>query len=205
MMSSDHGEAALALDARPDDRIPLLLLGLGNVLCQDDGAGVAALYRLRRAYALPPGVLPVDGGTLGLDLLPLVERAARVLLIDAIGADEPPGTLVRLAGSAVAPAVRERLSPHQVGVADLLGGAALLDRYPGEVVIVGVVPASIGFGLGCTPAVEASLDALVEAAAAELAAMGFAPTPIGEAGDVGAPVPMPVVRAFDDGAAALGL
>ncbi|HVV82466.1 MAG TPA: HyaD/HybD family hydrogenase maturation endopeptidase [Kofleriaceae bacterium] len=167
----------LATDALPtvDDRIPLLLLGLGNVLCQDDGAGVAALHRLRRAYALPAGVLVVDGGTLGLDLLPLVERAERVLLLDAVGADAPPGTLVRLEGDEVAPAVRERLSPHQIGVADLLGGAAILDHYPDEVVIVGVVPAATDLGLGCTPDVAASLDGLVLAAVAELAAMGFAP------------------------------
>jgi hydrogenase maturation protease len=190
--------ASVAVDPGelPVDRIPLLLLGLGNVLCRDDGAGVAALYRLRRAYELPAGVLAVDGGTLGLDLLPLVERAQRVLLVDAVGADAPPGTLVRLEGNEVAPAVRERLSPHQIGVADLLGGAALLDRYPGEVVIVGVVPESIDLGLGCTPAVEASLDDLVIATAAELASMGFAPTLVNGAG---------TGFVADEGARALGL
>jgi hydrogenase maturation protease len=159
------------------DPIAVLVLGLGNVLCTDDGAGVAAVHLLRREHELPDGVIALDGGTLGLDLLPLVERADRVILLDAVRADGPPGTLVRLDGGDVAPAVRDRLSPHQIGVADLLGGAALLDRYPAEVVIVGVVPATIELGLGCSPAVAARVPALVEGALAELARMGYRAAP----------------------------
>jgi hydrogenase maturation protease len=208
MTSTDATALALDAGALMEARIPLLLLGLGNVLCRDDGAGVAALYRLRRRYELAAGVLAVDGGTLGLDLLPLVERAERVLLLDAVGGDGPPGALVRLEGGDVAPAVRERLSPHQIGVADLLGGAALLDRYPDQVVIVGVVPASIELGLGCTPAVEASLDELVRAAVAELAAMGFPARPRpDEDALVADAARLARVGTFevDDGARALGL
>lgn len=159
------------------DRIDVLVLGLGNVLCCDDGAGVAALHLLRRDHEMPAGVVALDGGTLGLDLLPLVERADRVILIDAVRADGAPGTLVRISGDEVAPAVRDRLSPHQIGVADLLGGAALLDRYPDEVVIVGVVPATTELGLGCTPAVAARVPALVDGTLAELARMGYAAAP----------------------------
>lgn len=178
-------------------RIPVLVLGLGNVLCADDGAGVVAVHRLRREYHLGLGVVAVDGGTLGLSLLPLVERAERVILIDAVRAEGAPGTAVRIEGDEVAPAVYERLSPHQIGVADLLGGAALLDRYPREVVIVGVIPASTDLGMERTPAVEASLAGLVARTAAELAAMGFPPVP-----RTRDPEPE---RSRDDAARALGL
>lgn len=157
------------------ERIGVLVLGLGNVLCADDGAGVAAVHRLRRAYELPAGVRVVDGGTLGLDLLALVAASDRVVLVDAVNGDAPAGTLMRIAGDDVAPAVYERLSPHQIGVADLLAGAALCDRYPDEVVIVGVVPATTELQLGCTPAVVAQIDALVEAAIAELRRWGIEP------------------------------
>ena len=157
--------------------IDVLVLGLGNVLCSDDGAGVIAVHRLRRGWQMPAGVRVVDGGTLGLDLLALVAAADRVILVDAVRAEAPPGTLVRLAGAEVAPAVYERLSPHQIGVADLLAGAALCERYPREAVIVGIVPESIELGLGCSPAVAAELDGLVAAAIAELAAMGVTPVP----------------------------
>ncbi|HEU0032582.1 MAG TPA: HyaD/HybD family hydrogenase maturation endopeptidase [Kofleriaceae bacterium] len=176
-----------------DDRIPLLVLGLGNVLCGDDGAGVIAVHRLRRAWAMPAGVRVVDGGTLGLDLLALVAASARVILVDAVRAAAPPGTLVRLTGDEVARAVYERLSAHQIGVADLLAGAALCERYPDEVVIAGIVPETTDLAFGCTPAVEANLDALVDSVLDELRARGYAPERLLEP------------AAIDDGARALGL
>jgi hydrogenase maturation protease len=177
-----------------EPRVAVLVLGLGNILCGDDGAGVIAVHELRRGYELPPGVRVVDGGTLGLDLLGLVAASDRVILVDAVRGDGPPGTPVRLAGDDVAPAVYERLSSHQIGVADLLAGAALCDRYPDEVVIVGVVPAMTDLQLGCTPAVAAALPALVARVVAELARLGLVAQPR----DVR-------LGAVDDGARALGL
>ena len=157
------------------ERTPVLVLGLGNVVCQDDGAGIAAIHKLIREYELPDGVVALDGGTLGLSLLPLVDSAEQVIMVDAIRAEGAPGTLVRIEGDEVAPAVYERLSPHQIGVADLLAGASLLDRYPDRVVLIGVVPQSIELGLGRTQAVEASIPALVERVVEELRAVGYPP------------------------------
>jgi hydrogenase maturation protease len=158
-----------------NDRIPVLVLGLGNVLCSDDGAGVAAVHRLVREHDLPPEVVALDGGTLGLALLPVVERADRVVIVDAVRGEGPPGTLVRISGDDVGIAVYERLSSHQVGVADLLAGAALIDRYPVEVIIVGIVPASVDVGLARTPEVEARIPALVTLVVEELIALGHPP------------------------------
>ena len=159
------------------DRTPVLVLGLGNVVCSDDGAGVAAIHKLIREYALPEGVVALDGGTLGLSLLPLVDSADQVILVDAINADGPPGTQVRIEGEEVAPAVYERLSPHQIGVADLLAGASLLDRYPDRVVILGVVPESIELGLERTSAVHAAIPELVDRVVEELVDLGYPPVP----------------------------
>ena len=160
-----------------ESRTPVLVLGLGNVVCTDDGAGIAALHRLIREYDMAEGVVALDGGTLGLSLLPLVDSADQVILVDAIAADGPPGTQVRIEGEEVAPAVYERLSPHQIGVADLLAGASLLDRYPERVVILGVVPESIELGLELTPDVEAAIPQLVQRVVDELIALGYPPVP----------------------------
>lgn len=157
------------------DRIDVLVLGLGNVLCGDDGAGVVVVHRLRRELELPPGVRVVDGGTLGLDLLALVAASDRVILVDAVRADAPAGTIVRLAGADVAKAAYERLSVHQIGVADLLAGIALCDQMPAEVVIVGIVPVMTDLQLGCTAPVAAGLPALEQAVLDELHRMGVAP------------------------------
>ena len=113
-----------------DDRsVPLLVLGLGNVLCGDDGLGAVAVHLLERRYRAPDGVLVLDGGTLGLSLLPNLEQAREAILVDAIRTDGAPGSFVRLEGDDVAPAVAARLSVHQVGVLDLLEAARWRERY----------------------------------------------------------------------------
>ena len=156
-----------------NSRTPLLVLGLGNVLLQDDGVGSAAVSLLRDGYDVPDGVRLFDGGTLGLSLLPYLDAADAVILVDAIRADAPPGSLVRLEGDEVPPAVATRLSPHQIGVADLLDGARWLDRYPARVVLLGLVPESMELAIGLSPRVAVALPDLVQRIVAEAASLGF--------------------------------
>lgn len=155
------------------ERSRVLILGLGNVLLGDDGIGPLALARLERDYRFPPEVRLVEGGTLGLALLDEVARAEHLILVDAVATDEVPGTLVRLDGQLVRDAVRERLSVHQVGVADLLDAARLVGCYPTSVVLLGLVPESIGLHLGRSAAVDAALSELVSAVALEVKALGY--------------------------------
>lgn len=152
-----------------NDAPRLLVLGLGNVLCGDDGVGPAVIAELGRRYAPPEGARVVDGGTLGLALLPLLAGAEDVLLVDAVRTGEEPGALVRLAGDDVAPAVRERLSVHQVGVADLLDGLRLCGHWPRRLTLVGVVPETLELQLGRSPVVERAIPDLVEAVVEEAA------------------------------------
>jgi hydrogenase maturation protease len=154
-------------------RKSLLVLGLGNVLCSDDGLGAIAVNMLDHAFERPRGIDVLDGGTLGLALLPYLEEAEAAILVDAIRADAPAGSLIRLEGADVAPAVEQRLSPHQIGVADLLDGVRWLDRYPQRLVLLGVVPATLELGVECSPAVRAALPALVERLADEIRGFGF--------------------------------
>lgn len=158
-----------------DERsVPLLVLGLGNVLCGDDGLGAVAVHLLQSRYRAPEGVLVLDGGTLGLSLLPHLEQAREAILVDAIRADGPPGSLVRMEGDEVAPAVAARLSVHQVGVVDLLEAAHWCGWYPSRLILLGLVPQSLELGVRRTPAVEAALPALVERIVAEAGALGHA-------------------------------
>lgn len=156
------------------ERTSLLVLGLGNLLLEDDGIGSAAVALLDDRYTAPWGVRVLDGGTLGLSLLPYLEDADAVILVDAIKAGTAPGTLVRLDGDEVGPAVATRLSPHQVGVADLLDGARWLDRYPQRVVLVGLVPESMELAVGLSARIRPALPALVDEIVKEARALGFA-------------------------------
>ena len=143
------------------------------MLLEDDGVGSAAVARLRDRYIAPPGVLVLDGGTLGLALLPYLESADNLILVDAIRTDEPAGTLVRLQDDEVGPAVATRLSVHQVGVADLLDAARWLDRYPERVTLLGLVPASMELVVGLSRRVRPSLPLLVDSVVEEARALGF--------------------------------
>lgn len=150
----------------------LLILGLGNVLCGDDGLGVVAVDEIARRYRLPEGVRVLDGGTLGLTLLSHIEASDDLLLVDAVRADAPAGSFVHLSGDDVEPAVRERLSVHQIGVADLLDTLRLLDAYPQRLVLLGLVPETLELGLGRSPAVEAQIPRLVERVVEEAGRLG---------------------------------
>lgn len=152
----------------------LLVLGLGNVLYGDDGVGVVTVHLLARQYRAPAGVRVADGGTLGLSLLPLLAEARRALIVDAIRrGGVKPGSVVRLEGADVPPAVRERLSPHEIGVGDLLDGATLLGCSPARMILLGLAPARLEFGEELSPAVERRVPALVGRVVAEARALGY--------------------------------
>jgi hydrogenase maturation protease len=156
------------------ERTPLLVLGLGNVLLEDDGVGAAAVALLRERYTVPADVQVLDGGTLGLSLLPYLQSADALILVDAVRADAPAGSLVRLSGDEVAPAVATRLSPHQIGVADLLDGARWLGSYPTWVTLLGLVPESMDLAVGLSEGVRSSLPLLVDRVVEEARTLGFA-------------------------------
>jgi hydrogenase maturation protease len=151
-----------------------LVLGLGNILLGDEGVGVKVVERLLEQYDFPEGVRVMDGGTLGLDLLPYVEDASRLLVIDAVQARKPPGTLVRMAGDEIPVFLdASKVSPHQEGLQDLLAVAVLKGYLPDEVVLWGVQIESLGVGLDLSDAVGGQVDALVGKVLAELARWGI--------------------------------
>jgi hydrogenase maturation protease len=144
-----------------------VVLGLGNILHGDDGAGAQAISRLRADPRVSADVSLVEGGTLGLELLPYVWDCARLIVIDAIEVGEPPGTLVRMSGEDLN-SLPGHSNVHQLGVSDLLVALRMLaDRQP-EVVLLGVQPGSTDWSCELSSHVAATIDSLVEAAIREL-------------------------------------
>jgi hydrogenase maturation protease len=152
---------------------PFVVLGVGNILLRDDGVGVHVVRELERQVArgdafLPPGTRLVDGGTLGLDLLPLIAGARAVLLVDAAVLGNAPGSVVVRRADAL---LARRDGPRAVlpaGIDDLLAAAQLADMLPTAVSLVGVEPGEITSGLDLTEAVRAALPAAVARAIGEL-------------------------------------
>jgi hydrogenase maturation protease len=153
----------------------ILVLGIGNLVMTDDGIGVRVVQSIEERFRFPDQVTVLDGGTLGLDLLPRIEAAERLLIVDALETGAPPGTLVRLSGAQIPEALEARLSPHQIGLQELLSVASLLGHSPGETVLWGVQPESIQMALRLSASVAAQLEPLVGKVLEELAAWGVRP------------------------------
>lgn len=150
----------------------VLVLGIGNLVMGDDGVGVRVVQRLQRSYRFPENVRVIDGGTLGLDLLPMLENLSHLILVDAVETGEKAGTLVRLSGAELPVALETKLSPHQMGLKDLLAVSELMGHSPREMVLIGVQPGSIEMGIELTDAVDAALDDMVAKVLQELAKFG---------------------------------
>jgi hydrogenase maturation protease len=148
------------------------VLGLGNLLLQDEGLGVRALERLTAHYRLPSEVEAMDGGTMGLDLLPYLDQDMQLLILDAVEADQPPGTLVRLEGEAIQAALSLKMSMHQVGLQELLALSDLQGTLPQRVVVWGMEPAWLDWGTELSPQVGAQLENLVSCVVRELSDWG---------------------------------
>jgi hydrogenase maturation protease len=143
----------------------------------DDGIGLAALTRLDSEWELPEGVELVDGGVWGLRLLPEIEDAGRLLLIDAIDVDRQAGEVIVLEIEEIPMFLSAKLSPHQVGVRDVLALAALRGRLPADTVAMGIQPARIEMGTEISDEAKASMDALLERVVSRLAEWKLAPRP----------------------------
>jgi hydrogenase maturation protease len=149
-----------------------VVIGLGNPLMGDDGLGLVALERLRADYQVPPDVELVDGGTWGMNLLPVIESAGRVILIDAIDVGAAPGTPVRLERARLPRYLAMKISPHQVDLRDVLGLAELRGTLPADTVAIGLQPQRIALGNELTDTLRCRVDEVVALVLEELQAWG---------------------------------
>jgi hydrogenase maturation protease len=165
----------MQLDGSP---VQTLILGVGNLLMSDEGVGVHVIQKLVADYQLPEEVQVLDGGTLGMDLLYYLEGTENLLLIDAVQARKEPGTLVRLEGDEVPAFMSIKISPHQLGVPDMLAAAKLKGNcYPERIVLWGVQPELMEIGLDLSPTVESQVDTIIENILDQLQVWGHTLTP----------------------------
>ncbi len=171
---SEVAAAPAAVPAPAARRV--VVLGIGNTILGDEGAGVHAAMALLRDFDLPAEVEVIDGGTAGMELLDALADVDLLLVLDAVKAPQPPGSLVCLQGAQVPVFFRSKLSPHQVSICDVLASLEFAGAAPRELMLVGVVPELMELGLELTPTVAACLPAMVDAVVHALGARGLAPT-----------------------------
>jgi hydrogenase maturation protease len=150
----------------------ILVLGLGNTIMTDDGFGVEVVTRLSSRYYFQGPVHLLDGGTLGLDLLPYLEEVESLLIIDALDMRDEPGKIFRLEGEEVPRAFSSKLSVHQMGLQDLLAVAELQGHVPRNLVVWGAQPESIEMGTELTATLAATVEPVVTRVLEELQGWG---------------------------------
>ena len=145
-----------------DPNAKTLVIGVGNRILSDEGVGVHVIERLLAGYTIPKDVLLLDGGTLGLDLLYYLQGVENLLLVDAVELRKEAGTLVRMVNNEVPAFLSMKMSPHQVGIPDMLAVAKMKDLYPQNVILWGVEPDSLDLGMDLSPTVEAMVPVLMD-------------------------------------------
>lgn len=138
-----------------------VVLGLGNILLTDDGAGVHAAQALAQRLHSPAGIRVLDAGTLSFTLLQYLHDTDNLIAFDAAKFDAQPGEVRCLQCESMdaflADGARRR-SVHEVGLGDLLGMARLEGTLPPRRALICIQAAEIGWGLEPTPLVRAGVQ-----------------------------------------------
>lgn len=129
-----------------------LILGLGNILCGDEGIGCRIVEHLFATSVFPECVQIMDGGTMGQELLGRVMEADNLLVIDCGDFGQNPGESVTLFNDETPIWLGARkMSPHQSSFAEVLALAKLKSRLPAKLALLGVRPLKLAFGANLSP------------------------------------------------------
>lgn len=147
----------------------ITVLGVGNILLQDEGIGVRVIEEMTRRFTFPEHVEVLDGGTLGMELMRFLMGTDKLILVDAIDGNLPPGSIYEFEKEAVKAYFREKVSVHDLGIQDVLAALDVLEKPLKELVVMGVQPAVIDVGLDLTPVVAQSVEPVIKKVLALLA------------------------------------
>jgi hydrogenase maturation protease len=142
----------------------VLVLGIGNVLLTDEGAGVHAVRRLSHEIGELRGAQCIDGGTLSFTLAPDIEECDALIVIDAAEMGQAPGSVAVFEGEGMDRFLGDggRRSAHELGLLDLMAAAALARGLPSRRALIGIQAECFGWGLDPTERVRAGIATACE-------------------------------------------
>lgn len=144
------------------------IIGVGNVLLKDDGAGVACIEYLEKSGMAPPGVKLVDGATMGLSLLDEIKKYEKVVVVDAVLMGKDPGSIGKFeAAKIISLKSDSNFSLHEIGLAEALKIGDKIGFDFSNVVIVGIEPKDVSRGEKLTDIVAEKIQALAKRALTE--------------------------------------
>lgn len=136
----------------------ILVLGIGNLLLSDEAVGVRIVEALEQRYRLPAYVEVLDGGTSGMELMEVMADRDHLIVADAVLTGSAPGSVEVLHDEEIPALFTRKVSPHQLGLCDVLMALRLTDEFPQRLTLVGVVPESLQPGIGLTTVVSQAIE-----------------------------------------------
>ncbi|MEZ0343523.1 MAG: HyaD/HybD family hydrogenase maturation endopeptidase [Caldimicrobium sp.] len=140
----------------------ILIIGLGNVLLSDEGLGVKVVKELEEEINLPEEVEILDGGTGAFFLLPYLEKADYLIIVDAIKTGNPPGTLIIENLENLPKDTLEKISLHEVSFPDLLRILELKGKKFEKIMLAGIEPKNLEVGTDISQEVKRNIPLLKE-------------------------------------------
>ena len=142
-----------------------LILGIGNTLLTDEGAGIHALNLLQLEYPDTPNLTFVDGGTLSFTLATWIEDCSNLIVFDAAQLNQPTGTVKTFVDEAFDDFLgASKRSAHEVGLLDLMDIARLTGHFPKHRALIGIQPEFMSWGMQPSKAVQDALHPAVNEA-----------------------------------------
>ncbi|ERK16050.1 HyaD/HybD family hydrogenase maturation endopeptidase [Serratia fonticola] len=136
----------------------ILVLGIGNLLLGDEAVGVRIVEALEQRYRLPAHVELLDGGTSGMELMEMMADRDHLIVADAVLTGAKPGSVAVLYDEEIPALFTRKVSPHQLGLSDVLMALRLTDEFPRRLTLVGVVPESLEPGIGLSAVVSQAIE-----------------------------------------------
>jgi hydrogenase maturation protease len=140
----------------------IALIGLGNILLRDEGVGVHVANTIKQRYTFSPDVEIIDGGTMGLDHLPIFGGRDKVLIVDAVDFGRDPGYIGIIENDDIPSVLNSKLSVHHINLSDVLFAAKLMGISPSEICLIGIQPQSLDVGLDMTGAIKEKIEILID-------------------------------------------
>ena len=148
------------------DHDDTLILGIGNTLLSDEGAGIHALNLLQSEHSNIPNLTFLDGGTLSFTLAVWIEDCANLIVFDAAELNQPAGTVQTYVGEDMDHFLgTSKRSAHEVGLLDLMDIARITGHLPENRALIGIQPEKMDWGMHPSAAVQDSLQQAVNEAA----------------------------------------
>lgn len=155
----------------------IAVVGIGNILFQDEGIGCYAGKYLEENFDFSEPVDIIDGGTLGFKLMTYYQAYDRVIILDTVSIEDAPGSVYHLPADALMGLGSYRQTAHEVEVVEMLEICSLLDTMA-EVSVIGMIPEDIqSVNIDLTDTVKAAFPALIAETRKALEAAGLTLTP----------------------------